>query len=111
MVLSTAFLATGLLAAVAEAKTLWSSSPAKYSNVIREAYPLGNGRLGAMSFGAAGAEKVNLNLDSLWSGGPFELADYTGNCQIYHTVRLTPNLWVAQVVIPRQTSPNTFQVS
>ena len=25
-----------------------------------------------MSFGPAGAEKVVLNIDSLWSGGPFE---------------------------------------
>lgn len=25
-----------------------------------------------MPFGEAGAEKVNLNVDSLWSGSPFE---------------------------------------
>ena len=27
----------------------------------------------AIPFGAPGAEKVNLNVDSLWSGGPFEV--------------------------------------
>lgn len=32
----------------------------------------------AMPFGSPGKEKVNLNLDSLWSGGPFEVSNYTG---------------------------------
>lgn len=27
-----------------------------------------------MPFGEAGGEKLNLNVDSLWSGGPFEPA-------------------------------------
>ncbi|OBT77210.1 hypothetical protein VF21_04030 [Pseudogymnoascus sp. 05NY08] len=31
-----------------------------------------------MPFGPPGAEKVVLNIDSLWSGGPFESSDYTG---------------------------------
>ncbi|OCL04204.1 glycoside hydrolase family 95 protein [Glonium stellatum] len=61
-----------------DAKSLWSSTAAEYSDVIREAYLVGNGRLGAMPFGGAGAEKVNLNVDSLWSGGPFESDNYTG---------------------------------
>ncbi|KAJ4377509.1 hypothetical protein N0V83_000334 [Neocucurbitaria cava] len=45
---------------------------------MRTAYPLGNGRLGAMPFGPAGLETLNLNLDTLWSGGPFEVDNYTG---------------------------------
>ncbi|KAF2122878.1 glycoside hydrolase family 95 protein-like protein [Lophiotrema nucula] len=61
------------------AKQLWSTSPAtNYSNIIREAYLLGNGRLGAMPFGALGDEKIVLNVDSLWSGGPFGAVNYTG---------------------------------
>ena len=34
----------------------------------REALPIGNGRLGAMLFGAADKETVQLNEDSLWLG-------------------------------------------
>lgn len=36
------------------------------------AYPLGNGRLGAMVFGGVGAERVILNEDTLWSGHPVD---------------------------------------
>jgi len=34
------------------------------------ALPLGNGRLGAMVFGGVAKERIQLNEDSLWSGGP-----------------------------------------
>ena len=60
------------------AKGFWSSSPAVYSDLIRQGYPVGNGRMGAIPFGAPGSEKVNLNIDSLWSGGPFENTTYRG---------------------------------
>ncbi|OAG09857.1 glycoside hydrolase family 95 protein-like protein [Paraphaeosphaeria sporulosa] len=61
------------------AKSLWSSLPAtNYANVIREAYLLGNGKLGAMPFGSPGNEKIILNVDSLWSGGPFASTSYVG---------------------------------
>ena len=35
-----------------------------------EALPVGNGRLGAMVFGGIGEERLQLNEDTLWSGGP-----------------------------------------
>ena len=35
-----------------------------------EALPLGNGRLGAMVFGGIERERLQLNEDTLWSGGP-----------------------------------------
>jgi len=35
-----------------------------------EALPIGNGRLGAMVFGGLGVEHLQLNEDTLWSGGP-----------------------------------------
>ncbi len=35
-----------------------------------EALPIGNGRLGAMVFGGIGVERLQLNEDTLWSGGP-----------------------------------------
>ena len=35
-----------------------------------EALPIGGGRLGAMVFGGIGTERLQLNDDTLWSGGP-----------------------------------------
>ena len=40
-----------------------------------EALPIGGGRLGAMVFGGVGTERLQLNDDTLWSGGPKD----TGN--------------------------------
>lgn len=36
-----------------------------------EAFPIGNGRIGAMVFGDPFRERMQLNVDSLWSGKPF----------------------------------------
>lgn len=47
--------------------TLWYRRPAK---VWTEATPIGNGRLGAMVFGGVDRERIQLNEDTLWSGGP-----------------------------------------
>ena len=47
--------------------TLWYPQPAQ-SWV--EALPIGNGRLGAMVFGGVTEDRLQLNEDSLWSGGP-----------------------------------------
>ncbi len=46
---------------------LWYDKPAKDWN---EALPIGNGRLGAMIFGRAGEELIQLNEQTLWTGGP-----------------------------------------
>jgi alpha-L-fucosidase 2 len=59
------------LVPLSTAKLLWSTTPANSSDIIRTTYPLGNGRLGAMSIGPPDAETLTLNLDTLWSGGPF----------------------------------------
>jgi alpha-L-fucosidase 2 len=37
-----------------------------------EALPVGNGRLGAMVFGGIHQERLQLNEDTLWAGGPYE---------------------------------------
>ncbi|MFZ4862589.1 glycosyl hydrolase family 95 catalytic domain-containing protein [Sphingobacterium sp. Mn56C] len=51
---------------VAEAaQKLWYTAPAK---VWEEALPLGNGRLGAMVFGAVADERIQLNESTLWDG-------------------------------------------
>ena len=60
------------LAPCTHSKQLWTHQAATAADVIRSAYPLGNGRLGVLPFGPAGSETLNLNIDSLWSGGPFE---------------------------------------
>ena len=37
-----------------------------------EALPIGNGRLGAMIFGGVARERLQLNEDTLWAGGPYD---------------------------------------
>lgn len=48
---------------------LWYKEPAKDWN---EALPIGNGRLGAMIFGRAAEELIQLNEETLWTGGPVD---------------------------------------
>jgi alpha-L-fucosidase 2 len=48
---------------------LWYAQPAEQ---WVEALPIGNGRLGAMIFGGVAAERLQLNEDTLWSGGPYD---------------------------------------
>jgi len=47
---------------------LWYNKPA--GNVWENALPIGNGRLGAMVYGNADTETVQLNEHTLWSGSP-----------------------------------------
>ncbi len=46
----------------------WYDSPAKK---WEDALPVGNGRLGAMIFGKNGEERIQLNEETYWSGGPY----------------------------------------
>jgi len=52
---------------------LWYKQPASR---WEEALPLGNGRLGAMLFGGAQKEYIQLNDDTLWSGYPRDTINY-----------------------------------
>lgn len=47
--------------------TVWHEAPA---GEWGSALPLGNGSLGAMVFGGGTVERIALNADTLWSGGP-----------------------------------------
>ena len=47
---------------------LWYEAPA---TAWTEALPVGNGRLGAMVFGGTVRERLQLNEDTLWAGGPY----------------------------------------
>ncbi len=49
---------------------LWYKQPAKDWN---EALPIGNGTLGAMIFGRVNEELIQLNEQTLWTGGPADL--------------------------------------
>lgn len=47
---------------------MWYDKPAQK---WEDALPIGNGRLGAMVFGKYGAEQIQLNEETYWSGGPY----------------------------------------
>ncbi|MCD6543887.1 MAG: glycoside hydrolase N-terminal domain-containing protein, partial [Flavobacteriaceae bacterium] len=54
--------------------TIWYAQPA---TKWMQALPVGNGRLGAMVFGDPQKERIQLNEDSMWAGGP-DWADSKG---------------------------------
>ena len=56
----------------AEPLSLWYRQPAKQ---WVEALAVGNGRLGAMVFGGVAEERIQLNEDTLWAGGPYDPAN------------------------------------
>ena len=56
------------------------------ANVWTEALPIGNGTLGAMVFGGIDCERLQLNEDTLWSGGPQEWK-VDGALDAFHDVR------------------------
>ena len=62
-----ALLCVGPVAAAEEAVSLWYRQGARKWT---QAVPLGNGRLGAMVFGSAGKERLQLNEETLWAGEP-----------------------------------------
>ena len=59
----------GEAAAPQEPLSLWYRRPAAQ---WVEALPVGNGRLGAMVFGDVSHERLQLNEDTLWAGGPYD---------------------------------------
>ncbi|KAL7275259.1 hypothetical protein RUND412_001804 [Rhizina undulata] len=65
-----------LLFAVVSARELWYNQPA--TDWASGSLPIGNGKLGASFFGGIANDTWTLNVDSLWTGGPFEDPDYRG---------------------------------
>ena len=53
----------------AQTNTFWFDKPAAH---WEEALPIGNGRIGAMIFGGTDVEEIQLNEDTISSGGPYE---------------------------------------
>ncbi|WP_114793131.1 glycoside hydrolase family 95 protein [Niabella yanshanensis] len=53
---------------------IWDNRPA--TDWMTQAYPIGNGSLGAMVFGGVGRERVQFNESSLWTGDEQETGAY-----------------------------------
>lgn len=60
---------TGQAAPPSQPNTLWYRAPAER---WLQALPLGNGPLAAMVFGGVPRERIGLNEESLWAGGPHD---------------------------------------
>jgi alpha-L-fucosidase 2 len=60
---------TGSASAPTEPLSLWYRKPA---GRWEEALAIGNGRIGTMVFGGINRERLQLNEDTLWAGGPYD---------------------------------------
>lgn len=69
-VVSTVLVLSAEQASARDRIRLWYDEPA---SKWTEAMPLGNGRLGAMVFGTAPKERLQLNEESLWAGEPTDV--------------------------------------
>ncbi|MEJ2815354.1 glycoside hydrolase family 95 protein [Caulobacter sp. CCG-8] len=69
---ATGGLSSARAAAPASPLRLWYRQPAQE---WVEALPIGSGRMGAMVFGGVAAERLQLNEDTLWAGGPYDPAN------------------------------------
>ena len=67
------------------AMTLWHIQPAPQWD---HATPVGNGRLGAMIFGHTNRERIQLNEETLWSGGPRDTVNVEAMSEIGNVRRL-----------------------
>ena len=68
-----------------EPLSLWYQQPAKQWT---ESLPIGNGRLGAMVFGGVKQERLQLNEDTLWAGGPYNPVNPKAISALPHVRRL-----------------------
>ncbi|WP_327045491.1 glycoside hydrolase N-terminal domain-containing protein [Microbispora sp. NBC_01189] len=53
-----------------------------------KALPIGNGRLGAMVFGNVDVERLQLNEDTIWAGGPYDQSNTKGAAALAEIRRL-----------------------
>jgi len=58
----------------AQKQYLWDNKPA--TDWMTEAYPIGNGRIGAMIFGGTAQEHIQFNENSLWTGDEHDTGEY-----------------------------------
>jgi alpha-L-fucosidase 2 len=67
------------------ADMLWYRQPARK---WVEALPIGNGRIGAMVFGGIAEERLQLNEDTLWTGGPYSAVNPSAHDALAEVRRL-----------------------
>jgi alpha-L-fucosidase 2 len=99
---------TGSASAPTEPFSLWYRQPAGYQQQTGnpqpggrrggrgggqnsswlEALPVGNGRIGAMVFGGISQERLQLNDDTLWGGGPYDPVNTNGLAALPEVRRL-----------------------
>ena len=93
----------GSASAPAEPLSLWYRRPAGFGQQSgagrqggfgrrdsswTEALPVGNGRIGAMVFGGINRERLQLNEDTLWGGGPYDPVNPQGKAALPEVRRL-----------------------
>ncbi len=86
---------------------LWYKQPAKNWN---EALPIGNGRLGAMIFGNVSDELIQMNEETLWTGGPANLNPNPNASQYLQPVRdalYKDSVGAAIELLQKMQGPNT----
>jgi alpha-L-fucosidase 2 len=65
-----ALLLCGVTTAFSQTKnSIWFNEPAQ---LFEEAFPIGNGKMGAMIYGKTDIERISLNDATLWSGKPID---------------------------------------
>jgi len=81
---------------------LWYDQPA--GSTWLRALPVGNGRLGAMVFGNTDTERLQLNEDTLWAGGPHDYSNPRGAGSLAEIRRLVfANQWTQAQDLVNQT--------
>ena len=88
--------AAASVAALALPMPAWAAAPGKDTRLWyrqpavawTEALPVGNGRLGAMVFGGTTRERLQLNEDTLWTGGPYDPVNPTARGALPEVRRL-----------------------
>ena len=79
---------------------LWYRQPAK--SPMNEALPIGNGRLGALVFGAPDRERLSVNEDSLWTGDE----NPSGNYDSMGAYQVLGNVYI---VLPGHTNTSAYR--
>ncbi|KAH9896616.1 Six-hairpin glycosidase-like protein [Cubamyces lactineus] len=59
-------------------KGIWYTQPGRFEAWSNDWIPIGNGYLAATLLGETAQEVTQLNIESLWSGGPFQDPSYNG---------------------------------
>jgi len=80
----------GSATAPSEPLALWYRRPAAPNQWV-QALAIGNGRIGAMVFGGVNQERLQLNEDTLWGGGPYDPVNPQAKEALPEARRLTAN--------------------